>query len=93
MHLEKNDSVQSGKATVLEAALKYVEQCKRVVAVSAVSAYHLGGGFFTGGRHALEESICEQSTLFASLKKASEDAERLHMHVLPCTAAKSTEGR
>lgn len=28
------------------------------VAVNAASAYHVGGGFHTGGRHALEESIC-----------------------------------
>ena len=28
------------------------------VAINAASAYHVGGGFHTGGRHALEESIC-----------------------------------
>ena len=31
---------------------------KRVVAVNAASAYHAGGGFQTGGRHALEEAMC-----------------------------------
>ena len=31
---------------------------QRVVAVNAASAYHAGGGFQTGGRHALEEAMC-----------------------------------
>lgn len=38
--------------------------------VSAASAYHAGGGFTSGGRHALEEAFCSQSTLYASLEKA-----------------------
>ena len=29
-----------------------------MVAVNAASAYHAGGGFQTGGRHALEEAMC-----------------------------------
>lgn len=33
------------------------------VAVNAASAYHVGGGFETGGRHALEESICSSANL------------------------------
>ena len=31
---------------------------QKVVAVNAASAYHAGGGFQTGGRHALEEAMC-----------------------------------
>lgn len=38
--------------------------------VSAASAYKAGGGFTTGGRHALEEAFCSQSTLYPSLEKA-----------------------
>ncbi|CAK9110792.1 unnamed protein product, partial [Durusdinium trenchii] len=43
--------------------------CPTVV-INAASAYHAGGGFLTGGRHALEESICMRSTLFYSLRVA-----------------------
>jgi len=39
----------------------------RTVAVNAASAYQRGGGFTTGGRHALEEAFCSQSTLYQSL--------------------------
>jgi len=45
---------------------------QHVVAVNAASAYHVGGGFLTGGRHALEEAMCTQSSLFGSLERASE---------------------
>jgi len=45
------------------------------VVVSAASAYQVGGGFLTGGRHALEEAICMQSTLYFSLQKAKHLAE------------------
>ncbi|CAE8649100.1 unnamed protein product, partial [Polarella glacialis] len=41
----------------------------RVAVVSAASAYHCGGGFTSGGRHALEEATCVQTTLFESLEK------------------------
>lgn len=37
--------------------------------LSAASAYHAGGGFTSGGRHALEEAFCMQSTLYPSLEK------------------------
>ena len=40
-----------------------------VQVVSAASAYHAGGGMMTGGRHALEEATCMQSTLYRSLEK------------------------
>ncbi|CAE7248880.1 unnamed protein product [Symbiodinium natans] len=54
--------------TVLDAAEDYCKRGFRVAAVNAASAYHAGGGFATGGRHALEESMCIQSTLFPSLQ-------------------------
>jgi len=39
-----------------------------VCVVSAASAYHVGGGFSEGGRHALEEALCSMSTLYNSLE-------------------------
>lgn len=63
------------KGTVYEEAVKQASQGKRVVAVSAASSYHTGGGFKSGGRHALEESMCVQSTLFESLQKAERQAK------------------
>ena len=50
------------------------------MAVNAASAYHAGGGFVTGGRHALEEAMCVQSSLYESLEKGiglAEDAKIL----------------
>eukprot|EP00442_Polarella_glacialis_P003231 CAMPEP_0115106440 /NCGR_PEP_ID=MMETSP0227-20121206/36659_1 /TAXON_ID=89957 /ORGANISM="Polarella glacialis, Strain CCMP 1383" /LENGTH=518 /DNA_ID=CAMNT_0002504043 /DNA_START=116 /DNA_END=1668 /DNA_ORIENTATION=- len=46
----------------------------RVAVVSAASAYHCGGGFTSGGRHALEEATCVQTTLFESLEKVQIEA-------------------
>jgi len=37
----------------------------------ASSGYHVGGGFQTGGRHALEESLCVQTTMWPALNEAS----------------------
>jgi len=56
--------------SLLETAGRLASQGYHVIAVNAASAYHLGGGFLTGGRHALEESICMRSTLFESLLQA-----------------------
>eukprot|EP00403_Amphidinium_massartii_P021488 CAMPEP_0178389928 /NCGR_PEP_ID=MMETSP0689_2-20121128/10381_1 /TAXON_ID=160604 /ORGANISM="Amphidinium massartii, Strain CS-259" /LENGTH=666 /DNA_ID=CAMNT_0020010417 /DNA_START=64 /DNA_END=2061 /DNA_ORIENTATION=+ len=42
----------------------------RPATINAASAFHAGGGFTTGGRHALEEAFCSQSTLYLSLEKA-----------------------
>jgi len=56
--------------SLLETAGRLASQDYHVIAVNAASAYHLGGGFLTGGRHALEESICMRSTLFESLVQA-----------------------
>lgn len=39
-----------------------------VAVISAASSYHCGGAFISGGRHALEEAMCVQSTLFKSIK-------------------------
>lgn len=58
------------KAVVLEAAVKRAAAGQHVVAVNAASAYHSGGGFLSGGRHALEEAMCIQSTLYSSLERA-----------------------
>eukprot|EP00931_Biecheleriopsis_adriatica_P031418 TRINITY_DN18430_c0_g1_i2.p1 TRINITY_DN18430_c0_g1~~TRINITY_DN18430_c0_g1_i2.p1 ORF type:complete len:775 (+),score=154.93 TRINITY_DN18430_c0_g1_i2:30-2354(+) len=58
--------------TVYEVAAERAREGVAVLAVNAASAYHVGGGFSSGGRHALEESMCMQSTLFASLQKAEE---------------------
>ncbi|CAK9085094.1 unnamed protein product [Durusdinium trenchii] len=55
---------------LLDTACAVAREGHLVIAVNAASAYHAGGGFTTGGRHALEESICMRSTLFASLQKA-----------------------
>merc|ERR1711972_869421 len=51
-----------------------MDLCKRhgssVGVVSAVSGYLCGGGFLAGGKHALEEAFCVQTTLYDSLRKA-----------------------
>eukprot|EP00928_Gymnodinium_smaydae_P030405 TRINITY_DN22628_c0_g7_i1.p1 TRINITY_DN22628_c0_g7~~TRINITY_DN22628_c0_g7_i1.p1 ORF type:complete len:461 (-),score=56.00 TRINITY_DN22628_c0_g7_i1:93-1475(-) len=67
--------VSVAHATVLETAVNRTRSGRRVVAVNAASAYHVGGGFLTGGRHALEEAMCVQSTLYDSLKKGADLAE------------------
>lgn len=43
---------------LLEVAFPLASDGLATVAINAASAYHVGGGFETGGRHALEESIC-----------------------------------
>lgn len=53
----------------LDAALARAKTSK-VAVISAASAYHPGGGFRTGGRHALEEAMCVQTTLALSLQRA-----------------------
>eukprot|EP00927_Polykrikos_kofoidii_P027772 TRINITY_DN24329_c0_g1_i1.p1 TRINITY_DN24329_c0_g1~~TRINITY_DN24329_c0_g1_i1.p1 ORF type:complete len:447 (-),score=65.94 TRINITY_DN24329_c0_g1_i1:275-1615(-) len=63
------------EVVVLEAATKLASSGKHVVAVNAAAAYHSGGGFLTGGRHALEEAMCIQSTLYTSLERAERLAE------------------
>jgi len=51
--------------------------------VNAGSAYSSGGGFRNGGRHALEESMCVQSTLFLSLHEAAKQAKRAGLEAPP----------
>lgn len=55
---------------VLDVAVKLVEDGHQVAAVSAASAHHVGGGFTSGGRHASEEAVCVQSTLYRCLRHA-----------------------
>jgi len=56
------------KSTVLDVAMDRVRAKQRVAVVNAASAYQSGGGFKGGGRHALEESFCVQSSLYKSLE-------------------------
>eukprot|EP00931_Biecheleriopsis_adriatica_P023344 TRINITY_DN14762_c2_g2_i1.p1 TRINITY_DN14762_c2_g2~~TRINITY_DN14762_c2_g2_i1.p1 ORF type:complete len:1192 (-),score=243.16 TRINITY_DN14762_c2_g2_i1:140-3634(-) len=53
--------------TVMEVAAFLTTLGCRVAAVNAASAYQVGGGASTGGRHALEEAWCVSSTLYQSL--------------------------
>jgi uncharacterized protein (TIGR02452 family) len=59
---------------MLGKAVQLAQAGRRVAVVSAASAYHVGGGFIDGGRHALEESMNMQTTLFLSLQEAAEQA-------------------
>lgn len=61
---------KSLESTAMDAAVAMAAQGKRVAILAAASAYHPCGGFRTGGRHALEESMCMQSTLGVSLQRA-----------------------
>merc|ERR1712093_225492 len=73
---ESATQIRTVKGVVFGEAVKAASEGKRVVAVNAASAYHLGGGFKTGGRHALEEAMCVQSTLYVSLLQAARLAEQ-----------------
>eukprot|EP00931_Biecheleriopsis_adriatica_P066079 TRINITY_DN40497_c0_g1_i1.p1 TRINITY_DN40497_c0_g1~~TRINITY_DN40497_c0_g1_i1.p1 ORF type:complete len:679 (+),score=127.12 TRINITY_DN40497_c0_g1_i1:275-2038(+) len=64
-------SLAFAEGTVMQVAVHLAKlQKSTVVAVNAASAYHVGGGVLTGGRHALEESWCITSTLLKSLQQA-----------------------
>jgi len=71
---------------LLDIALRAISKYGKVAIVNASSAHQLGGGFLTGGRHALEEALCMQTTLYPSLVQASELAKkkRLVDHVGKC---------
>ncbi|CAE7305825.1 unnamed protein product [Symbiodinium natans] len=56
---------------LIDVACELTSRHRKVAVVNAASAYHPGGGFLTGGRHALEESLCMRSTFSLSLRKAS----------------------
>lgn len=62
--------IPQDEGTVLSVALRLATQGREVAAISAASAHHVGGGFSTGGRHALEEAVCVQSTLYRCLRHA-----------------------
>lgn len=83
--------ILSKGGNAIQVAVDLCKEGRRVAVVSAASAFHVGGGFETGGRHALEEAFCVQTTLFQSLNKAKELAsawkacevggKSWHMHV------------
>lgn len=64
-----------------------------VAVINASSAYHVGGAFTTGGRHALEESLCMQSALFSSLAAAADQARGYRVPPPPwCEPAHKPDG-
>lgn len=66
--------------TVMEVALKTQSSGKATMAVNAASAYQVGGGVMSGGRHALEETWCTMSTLLPSLQKVQWEDRRSASH-------------
>ena len=82
-------SLRHDDLTVMEVAMKMQASGKATVAVNAASAYQVGGGVMSGGRHALEEAMCTTSTLLPSLQKVqwqdrrstSHAHEHLHQHI------------
>ena len=48
----------------------------RIGIINGASAYHAGGGFLSGGRHAMEESLCSMSSFFMSLQRATHAAQQ-----------------
>ena len=84
-----NKSLRHDDLTVMEVALKIQASGKATVAVNAASAYQVGGGVMSGGRHALEETWCTMSTLLPSLQKIqwqerrSPDHSQHHGHFHP----------
>ena len=69
---EQTSWMRHKRSTVGKVAADRAKAGRRVAVVSAASAYHAGGGFNAGGRHALEEALCMQSTLYLSLERAAE---------------------
>jgi len=66
--------VFKSKALALQTARDLLPRHRdRIAVVTAASGYHCGGGFITGGRHALEEAICTQTTLYPSISKADSE--------------------
>eukprot|EP00927_Polykrikos_kofoidii_P039766 TRINITY_DN34078_c0_g2_i1.p1 TRINITY_DN34078_c0_g2~~TRINITY_DN34078_c0_g2_i1.p1 ORF type:complete len:682 (+),score=141.85 TRINITY_DN34078_c0_g2_i1:80-2047(+) len=62
--------IEVGRAgNPIDHAVALTLQGYKVATVNAAAAYHHGGGFTSGGRHALEEAFCSQTTLFDSLDK------------------------
>jgi len=63
---------------VMELAAQLTQEGRRVAAVNAASAHHIGGGVLTGGRHALEEAWCMTSTLLKSLQQVHSSTAGRH---------------
>ena len=62
--------ITANKETVVQGAERALQDgFTKVAVVNAASAYQCGGGFTTGGRHALEEALCTSSTLRVSLQE------------------------
>jgi len=81
-------SITTDPRLALDVAVYHARCGKRVAVVIAASAFQVGGGFLTGGRHALEESMCTQSTLFFSLLQASRERQQLRFRThVPETGA------
>ena len=86
-----NKTLRHDGQTVMEVALASQQAGKATVAVNAASAYQVGGGVMSGGRHALEETWCTMSTLLPSLQKVQwedkratasvHDAGHMHQHI------------
>ncbi|CAE7674654.1 unnamed protein product [Symbiodinium sp. KB8] len=93
LHLEVGDVGE----TVMEVAGHFMKQGCRVAAVNAASAYQVGGGASTGGRHALEEAWCISSTLYQSLasvepqKTGGLPGYRQHIPVAGCIVSPHVE--
>lgn len=80
--------------TVMGVAAALARTGKKVAAVSAASAYQLGGGAATGGMHALEEAWCVTSTLFSSLQTleaSSAEGRRQHIPSMACVVSPGVE--
>lgn len=61
---------------MMDIAVEYARAGHRVAVVNPANAHNPGGGFKSGGKHALEEAICMQSSLYPSLEKAAAEARR-----------------
>jgi len=64
-------------STTMEVAQRTQSSKRPTVAVSAASAYQVGGGCLTGGRHAQEETWCTMTTLLKSLQQVHWETVRL----------------
>lgn len=78
--------------TVMDVAVQLARKGNMVAAVNAASAYHVGGGALTGGRHALEESWCITSTLLKSLQQAEYMASAAEEEVIESEAVGHATG-
>lgn len=63
-------SVNEVNCFATEVGIQEASTGKKVVLFNGASKYRAGGGFICGGRHAMEESLCCQSSLYLSLQRA-----------------------